>query len=177
MSLRCAVTDLCNGFDKYYKKTGGYPKFKKKGRKDSFRTNLITNTYKGKVYENIKIDLKNRLITLPKLKEVRFRGYRNIEQINGRIINATIEREASKYYVSVCVEENMILPEKKEDYVVGIDIGVTSLVITSDNEYYGNPRYLEKYERKIKGLQKGLSRKVKRSKNNNKNKFNQKTIK
>ena len=34
------------------------------------------------------------------------RGYRNLESINGRIINATIEKETTnKYYVSVVVEE------------------------------------------------------------------------
>lgn len=172
MSLRCAIIDLCNGFDKYYKKTGGYPKFKKKGNKDSYRTNLITSTYKGKVYENIKLDLKEKIITLPKLKEVKIRGYRHLKKIDGRIINVTIERLANKYYVSVCVEENIIsIQKRKEEYALGIDIGVSNIVVTSDKEYYGNPRYLEKYERKIKGLQKGLSRKVKGSKNYNKNKI------
>ena len=48
MSLRCAIADLCVGFDKYYKGQGGYPKFKKKGYKESYRTNLITRPYKEK---------------------------------------------------------------------------------------------------------------------------------
>ena len=171
MSLRCAVSDLCNGFDKYYKKQGGYPKYKKKGCKDSYRTNFITSTYKGVRYENIKLDLKNKTIILPKLKEVKIRGYRNLESINSRIINATVKHIANKYYVSLCVEEEYILPEKRERNVVGIDLGVKTLVTTSDGDTYGNPRYLEKYERKIKGLQKGLSRKVKGSKNYEKNKI------
>ena len=170
-SLRCVVTDLCNGFDKYNKGTGGYPKFKKKGCKDSYRTNLITSTYKGTRYENIKIDLKKRTIILPKLKEIKIRGYRNLESINGRIINVTIKHIANKYYASVCVEEDIILPEKRESSVVGIDLGVKSLVVTSDGDVYGNPNYLDKYEKKIKGLQKGLSRKKKGSKNYQKNKL------
>jgi len=165
IALRCAVTDLCNGFDRFYKKTGGYPKFKKKGSKDSFRTNYISSIYKGRRYENIKVDLKNRIIILPKLKEIKIRGYRNLEKINGRIINATIEHIGNKYYVSVCTYEDIILPQKREEYAVGIDVGVKNLVVTSDCEYYGNPRYLTKYERKIKGLQKWLSRQVKGSKN------------
>ena len=33
-SLRCAVFDLENGYNKYYKRQGGYPKFKRKGIKD-----------------------------------------------------------------------------------------------------------------------------------------------
>ena len=165
MSLRNSVTDLCTSFDRYQKGLGGMPKFKKRGMKDSYRTNLITSTYKGKVYENIKIDFEKRTITLPKLKEVSFRGYRHLKGLNGRIINATIKHIANKYYVFLCVEENIVLPEKRCENIVGIDVGVKNLVVTSDNEFYGNPDYLKKYERKIKGLQKGLSRKQKGSKN------------
>lgn len=169
-SLRCAIFDLDNAYQRYYKKIGGYPKYKKKGSRDSYRTNLITSTYKGKVYENIKIDLKNKIIVLPKLKEVKIRGYRNLTSINGRIINATITKEGNKYYVSVIVEEEVNLLVKKDNYAVGIDVGVKSLVITSDGESYGNPRYNEKYERRIKKLQKELSRKVKGSNNYKKTK-------
>ncbi len=164
-SLRNAIFDLENGFNKCYKKLGGYPKFKKKGIKDSYRTEYVKNIYKDKIYENIKIDLKNKTITLPKLKEVKIRGYRNLEYINGRILNATIKHIGSKYYVSVCVEENIPLVEAKTSSIVGIDMGVKSLITTSDGISYGNPNYLKKYERKIKGLQKGLTRKIKGSKN------------
>ncbi len=170
-SLRCAVFDLINGLERFYKGKGNYPKFKRKGSKKSYRTNNIRSTYKGKLYESIKIDLKRKVITLPKLKEVSIRGYRHLERINGRIINATISKEANKYYVSVCVEENIILPEKKEINAVGIDLGVKDLVVTSDGEVYKNPKYLRKYEKKIKKLQKDLSRKEKGSNNYNKNKM------
>ena len=164
-SLRCAVFDLENGLNKYYKRQGGYPIFKKKGIKDSYRTNYIKNTYKGKIYGNIKIDLKNKIITLPKLKEIKIRGYRHLEYINGRIINATIEHLANKYYVSVCVEEDIPFVKTNISSIIGIDMGVKSLITTSEGTSYGNPNYLKKYERKIKGLQKGLTRKIKGSNN------------
>ncbi len=164
-ALRCAIFNLQNGLDRYYKKQNSYPMFKKKGIKESYRTNNITNTYKNKKYESIRIDLIKKVIVLPKLKEVKIRGYRHLTKIDGRILNATIKQEGYKYYVSVCVEEDVILPEKQENTFVGIDIGVKDLVITSDNEVYENPDYAKKYEKKIKGLQKGLSRKVKGSKN------------
>ena len=170
-SLRCAIFDLENGLNKYYKKQGGYPKFKKKGIKDSYRTNYIKNTYKDKKYENIKIDLKNKIITLPKLKEVKIKGYRNLETIKGRIINTTIEHIANKYYVSICVEEEMPNVKTNTASVIGIDMGIKSLITTSEGISYGNPNYLKKYERKIKGLQKGLSRKIKGSNNYNKYKI------
>ncbi len=159
ISLQCAVKDLSDGYERFYKGQNELPHFKKKGIKNSYRTNLITSTYKGNKYANIEVDLNRRIIKLPKLKEVRIRGYRKLEELPGRIINATIERIANRYYVSVVVEENITLEEKKEITAVGIDLGVKSIVVTSDGDTYDNPRYLSKYEKKIKGLNKSLSRK------------------
>ena len=170
MSLQNTITDLMVGFSKQENNQGGYPKFKKKGVKESFRTSFITSSYKGRVYENIKVDLKRRVIELPKLKEVKIRGYRALDELPGRILSATIKEVGTKFYVSVCVEEKIELPERTNNQAVGIDMGVKNLVVTSDNEYYGNPRYLEKYERKIKILQQELTRKIKGSKNYIKNK-------
>ena len=169
-SLQNAIADLVAGFLKFEKGQGGYPKFKKKGVKESFRTSFITSSYKGTVYENIKVDLKRRVIELPKLKEVKIRGYRNLERLPGRILNATIKEIGTRFYVSVCVEEEIKLPARTNNQAVGIDVGVKNLVVTSNKEYYGNPRYLDKYERKIKRLQQELSRKIKGSKNYIKNK-------
>ena len=170
MSLQNTITDLMVGFDKHIKGQGGYPRFKKKGVKESFRTSYITSSYKNSIYENIKVDLKRRVIELPKLKEVKIRGYRNLEELSGRILNATVKEVGTKFYVSLCIEEELELPERVTNKAVGIDIGVKNLVVTSNGDYYGNPRYLDKYERKIKRLQQELSRKVKGSKNYIKNK-------
>ncbi len=164
-ALRCTLFDLDNGFKKYFNKKSGYPKFKAKGVKDSYRTNYIKNKYKDKVYENIKLDLINKKITLPKLKEVKIRGYRHLTKINGRILNATISKVADKYYVSICVEEELNIKEVIPSSVIGIDVGIKSLVTTSDGTTYGNPNYLNKYEKRIKRLQRNLSRKVKNSNN------------
>jgi len=96
MALRTSLFDLDNSYNKFFKEPKGYPKYKKKNGKNSYRTNLITSTYKGKTSENIKLDLKNKTITLPKLKELKIRGYRNLKKINGRIVNATVSKEANK---------------------------------------------------------------------------------
>ncbi len=169
-SLQNTITDLMVGFSKQENNQGGYPKFKKKGEKESFRTNFITSSYKDRVYENIKVDLVRKVIELPKLKEIKIRGYRTLDKLPGRILNATVKEVGTKFYVSLCIEEELELPEKVTNKAVGIDIGVKNLVVTSNKEYYGNPRYLDKYERKIKRLQQELSRKVKGSKNYIKNK-------
>ena len=165
MSLQNAINDLMAGFEKHEKGLVGYPKFKKKGEKESFRTSFITSCYKSTVYENIRVDLVKRTMELPKLKSVKIRGYRNLDNINGRILNATISEVGTRFYVSVCVEEELEELKRSTNKAVGFDIGVKNLVVTSDNEYYGNPRYLEKYEKRIKKLQQELSRKIKGSKN------------
>ena len=164
-SLQNAITDLMAGFGLFEKGIGGYPRFKKKGEKESFRTSFVTSSYKGTVYENIKVDLTKRVIELPKLKAVKIRGYRNLDKLPGRILNATISEVGTKFYVSVCVEEEIGIQERSGSKAVGIDIGVKNLVVTSDHEYYGNPKYLDKYEKKIQRLQQELSRKIKGSKN------------
>ena len=119
------------------------------------------------------MDLKNKKIKLPKLGLVSIRGYRNLDSINGNIVNATIERDTTnKYYVSVVVEETEFIREKvKPTSIVGIDLGIKDLVITSDGEKYSNPKEILKREKQLKRIQKKLSRQVRGSNNYNKTKI------
>ena len=166
MSLRCALFDLDNSYKKFFKEKKGYPKYKNRYEKNSYRTNYIKNTYKGKIYENIKLDLINKTITLPKLKEISIKGYRNTKNIEGRIINATITKEKNgKYYVSVLYEQNLKEKEFTPNNIVGIDVGIKDLVITSDGNKYNNDKIILKYEKRIKRKQKELSRRIKDSNN------------
>ena len=166
MSLRCSIFNLENSYQKFFKEKIGFPKFKNKYAKNSYRTNYIKSEYQGKIYENIKLDLKSKTITLPKLKEVSIRGYRHLNKINGRIINATILKELDNtYYVSVVVEEEIITPIFKPTKIVGLDLGIKDLVITSDYEKYKNEQIIKKYEKRIKRKQKRLAKKQKGSNN------------
>ena len=166
-SLRCSLFDLEDAFKRFTKHQNNYPKFKGKySSKRSYRTNYITSTYKGRKYENIKVDLKTKVITLPKLKEVKIRGYRNLESLPGRIINATIsEYSSGKYYVSVLVEVNHVEPKIIPKRIVGIDLGIKDVVITSDGEKIKNEKIIEKYEKRIKRKQRELARREKGSSN------------
>ena len=171
-SLRCSLFNLDDAFKRWYKGQGGYPKFKGKyNSKRSYRTNCISSTYKDKTYQSIEVDLKRHIIKLPKLKEVNIKGYRDLEYLPGRIINATIEQASTlKYYVSVLVEEDDVYTKLKPRKIIGIDLGIKDIVITSDNEKIGNPRLIEKYEKRIKRCARELSRRVKGSNNYNKTK-------
>ncbi len=165
-ALRCAVFDLEDAFNNFYAKRSNYPNFKSKFARQSYRTNCIRSTYKGKEYSNIELNLLTRNIKLPKLGKVKIRGYRNKKTIDGRIINATISKETTnKYYVSVLVEEELLVEKVIPASIVGIDLGIKDLVITSDGIKYENDKILMKYEKRLKRLQRKLSRQVKGSKN------------
>ena len=165
-ALRCAIFDLEDGFNNFFAKRSGYPNFRSKFARQSYRTNCIRSTYKGKEYSNIEVDLLTRNIKLPKLGKVKIRGYRNKERIEGKIVNATISRETTnKYYVSVLVEEDLLVEKVIPTRIVGIDLGIKDLVVTSDGIKYSNKKVLMKFEKRLKRLQKELSRREKGSKN------------
>ena len=164
--LCSAVDDLCKAFNDYYAKRKGYPKFKSKFSKQSYRTSCVRSRYKEKEYSNIEVDLLTKNIKLPKLGKVKIRGYRDKDKINGKILNATISKETTnKYYVSVLVEEDILIEKVTPTTIVGIDLGIKDLVITSDGIKYSNPKVLMKFEKRLKRLQRKLSRQVKGSKN------------
>ncbi len=164
--LCSAIDDLCKAFNDYYAKRKGYPKFKNRFNKQSYRTSCVRGAYKEKEYSNIEVDLLTRNIKLPKLGKVKIRGFRNKDRIEGKIANATISKDATnKYYVSVLVEENILIEKVTPTSIVGIDLGIKDLVVTSDGIKYSNKKVLMKYEKRLKRLQRKLSRQVKGSKN------------
>ena len=161
-SLRNSLFDLDNAYKRFYKGSG-YPKFKAKGVHDSYKTNNIKSSYKGNNYNSIKLNLKSKTITLPKLKEVKIRGYRNKEVVPGNIKSAVIKKEAGRYYVSILIEEELIRPAFKPTSIVGIDLGIKDLIVTSYNEKIENKIKLN--TKRMIGLQRGLARCKKGSKN------------
>ena len=163
--IRKTLFHLDDNINRYYNNNFGYPKYKSKYDRNSYTTNAVYRKYKDNNYCNIELDLVNKKIKLPKLKWVNNRGYRNINNINGRIINATISKEINKYYVSVVFDipniKEIIVPKS----IVGIDIGIKKLLTLSDGITFDNNKYIEKYEKRIKRLQRELSRKERKSKN------------
>ena len=164
--IRQSLFNLDNAYKRLFNKIGGYPKYKSKYNRNSYNTTAVYKNYKNKEYCNIELDLTNRQIKLPKLKWIKVRGYRNINNINGKIKSATISREPNgKYYVSVLYEMYDILPEINPRTIVGIDLGIKKLLTLSDGTTYDNNKYIDKYEKRIKRKQRELSRKEKGSEN------------
>ena len=157
IALRVSLENLDIAYTNFYEKRSELPKYKKRSINGSYTTSCIRSSYKGTSYANIKVDIQNKIIKLPKLKEVKIKGYRNLTSFPYKIVNATISKEAGKYYVSVLVED-IIKPLPVTKTIVGIDLGVKDLVITSDGDKYASLNLVQKYEKKIAGLQRWLSR-------------------
>ena len=154
-ALQACVYNLDDAFQKFFK-GNGYPRFRAKGVHESFRTNNTLSTYKNKKYETIRIDFNKRIITLPKLKEVKFRGYRTTKEIIGKIKSATISKDANKYFVSILVEVPFIKYSINPSSIVGLDLGIKDFIVTSNGVKLKNEVKIN--ENRLKGLQKWLSR-------------------
>lgn len=153
-ALTNAVYNMDTAYQKFFK-GAGFPKFKsKKNNYKSYTTNFTNN--------NIEVSFDDNKIKLPKLKWVKAKEHREFE---GKIKSATISQVPSgKYFVSILVETEHTLIEST-GCMIGIDLGIKDLLITSDGEKFDNIRTIKKYEDKLAKEQRKLSHKVKGSKN------------
>ncbi len=150
-SLQSALMNLETAYGNFFKKRSKFPKFKsKKSNYDSF-------TCPASVVVN-----KNT-VELPKFKEgIRFIKHR---EIKGKICSATVSRTPTgKYYISILTEQEPTKHFEKTEKNIGIDLGIKDFAITSEGQRYTNPKFLYKFQRKLKTAQQHLSRKQKGSK-------------
>lgn len=146
IAIQTSLKHLADAFTRFLKGQNKSPRFKtKKNPIQSYTTK----------YTNGNIKIKNNRIKLPKLGWIRFAKSREVE---GRIINVTIRRNASgKYFISVLTETE-IKPLPKTDSAIGIDVGLKHFAILSNGEVFENPKWLRKLERKLIREQRKLSR-------------------
>ena len=80
----------------------------------------------------------------------------------------TIKLEASgRWFASLLVDTN-IAQLSKSDKQIGLDVGITSLIATSNGDKIANPKHFKRLRKKLKRVQKALSRKQKGSNNRHK---------
>ncbi len=80
----------------------------------------------------------------------------------------TVKLDASgRFHVSLLVD-TVINPLPLADKSIGLDMGITSLIATSNGEKIANPKHFKRLRTKLKRVQKSLSRKQKESKNSQK---------
>lgn len=81
----------------------------------------------------------------------------------------TVRMEPSgRWFVSLLVDDQTVKPLPEADQVVGIDLGVTFLIATSNGEKIANPKHFKRLRYKLRQVQKKLSRRVKGSNNREK---------
>ena len=157
-ALTNSVYNMDSAYQKFFKEHAGYPKFKsKKNNRKSYSTNSTNN--------NITVDFDNNKIKLPKLKWIKAKVHR---RFIGTIKSATVSQTPSgKYFVSILIDcENFQM--KPTGAMVGIDLGIKDLLITSDGDKFENPKTLYKYEKKLAKEQRKLAKKKIGSNNRNK---------
>lgn len=150
-----ALRDLDTAFKGFLKGKSKYPKFKKKGVRDSFR-----------VVQGIKVEEKS--ITLPKLGRIRIKPGQHGYVEPCKPSQVTVSCKAGRWYVSVLLPNEIEEPEPSGLSSVGIDLGVSRLATLSDGRVFENPRHLKNHQKKLKRLQRELSRKKKGSANRRK---------
>ena len=134
-----------NRFSKKSKKQSGFPRFKSKKYKQSYKTNRLK-------FEGSKIKL-------PKLKSpVKIKLHRLPEE-NWIIKSATISKTATnKYYISVLFETPEIEKLKESEFAIGLDMGLKEFCITSDGEMIANPRFYKTSQDKLAQAQRVFAR-------------------
>ena len=145
---------LCNvqlnlqaAYKNFFQSGFGFPKFKKKSHRQSYKT----NNNKGNIV------LENGFVKLPKVGWVKVKAHR---QVYGVIKSATISMTPSgKYHISILCETE-IAPLPKTNSSVGIDLGISDFAILSNGEKIANPRFLVSLSKKLAKEQKCLSRRA-----------------
>lgn len=157
--LQQSLKDLETAFKHFFrrikiKEKPGFPRFKKKGGKDSFRYP------QGFKFEHSKI-------FLPKVGWIK---YHNSRPLEGNIKQVTVKREANFWNIHVVCEIQGKAPKISAtiENSVGIDLGLSHFAYLSDGQVIENPAFLKNHLNKLRRCQRQLSRKKKGSNNRKK---------
>ena len=152
-ALQQKLIDQDKAFDNFFKGRASFPKFKKKSHAQSIRYQMdqrqVLNNYRA-----------GELIKLPKLGELKVKW----SQVPGGIPKmVTVSKSASgKYFVSfMCDVEQALKPVTGK--IVGIDVGIKDVIVSSDGLHSGAPKFTYKYQRQLKKAGRKLSKKKKGS--------------
>ena len=153
-SLQVANRDLDDAFKRFFNKKlkNGFPRFKRKKYAQSYTSKAVQN--------NIQV-LDNHHIKLPKLGVVKYRTGR---EITGKIKAVTLRiNSQGQYYLSVLTEsENQAF--KKTGKVIGLDLGLSDLIITSDGIKHDTIRFDKNMQAKLRLHERKLARRLHKAK-------------
>lgn len=152
--LQQSLRHLQTGYSHFFKGRAKYPNFKKKDGPQSAEYTTSAFRWDG---ESLKL-----------AKQAEPLNIRWSRRFTGKPSTVTVSKDAAgRYFVSILVEEDIaLLPVVNS--VVGIDVGVKDVVVTSDGLASGNPRFTERNAAKLAKYQKRLAKKQKGSNNRRK---------
>ena len=154
MPLQQCLRHLQKAFTNFWGKRAKYPRFKKKRNGGSAEFTKSAFKWKdGQLY-------------LAKCSEpLPIRWSRTLPE-GATPSTVTVRLEPSgRWFVSLLVDDHTIKPHPPTDKQVGIDVGVSSLITTSNGEKITNPKHFNRLYKKLRRMQKVLSRKTKDSNN------------
>jgi putative transposase len=151
--LQQALQDLERAYKNFFAQRAGFPKFKKRGQRDSFR-------YPDP--KQFKLDQVNGRLFLPKLGWMRLRLSR---AVLGAPRNATVSLRAGKWSVSIQTEREVEPPVPQATGAIGIDVGIARFATFNDGRFLAPLNSFTRHEARLRGAQRALSRKVKFSHN------------
>lgn len=167
-SLQHSVSHLDKAFQKFFRHQAGFPKFKSK----------YNNHQSFEIPANTKIDFKSKKIQIPKFiktkacdNRLKFVLSRRVKK--GKIGNATVSRNPSgQYFISFIVHTAEQYPEFNKEITkensLGIDFGLKHFLNFSDGSKIDSPEYFKHALDKLAKEQRKLSKKLKGSKNKEK---------
>lgn len=140
-----ALRNLDKAYIKSFKEKKGLPVLKKKGIRDRF-------------YLEGNISSGANFIKLPKFGKIKMSENIDIEGIK----NVVISKTAGHWFVAFKIP-NQILPKQIHENIIGVDLGIKTLAMLSDNTIFENRRPYKKAKRKLKIAQRKLSKKYKKN--------------
>ena len=173
--LQQSMQDLNLAYNNFFNslktcKPVGYPKFKTKhDNRQSCR--FPVDIFNRKDYKCNKIK-GNRITLIKQLSNIHFKCSRKDEKYLNKnqqfIRSATLTKTCTeKYFLSILIDYQIIKYEQL-DTVIGLDLGIKDFIVDSNGNRYENMHFYKNKEKRIKFLNKCLSRKQKVSKNRNK---------
>lgn len=165
-SVKQSIMNAERAFKSFFKGKSHFPKFKKKNKSD-------VKMHFVKTDAKVIIPCERHRIKIPTLGWVRIKekGYIPTNPNTHIIKSGSISYEASRYYVSVLVEEQEQKRPILNNFGIGIDLGVKDFAICSNGKTHKNinkSSQIRRLEKKLGREQRSLSRKYEDYKERNK---------
>jgi putative transposase len=151
--LQQSIGNLDRAFSNFFAHRAGFPQFKNKYARQSIQ-----------YPQRVKVDQENNTIYLPKVGWIKIILHRPFD---GKIKTVNVSQTVTgKYYASILCDTEIQEPPLVQNIekIVGLDLGLHDLVVSSEGLTTGNPKFIKRASANLTRKQKKLSRKTKGSK-------------